>query len=145
MTNLDDDIYETAWITLARGHQAVLDKIENALKSAELPPLGWYDVLLELSRSEGEGVRAFELESRLLLPQYGLSRLLDRIEKAGFLERQVCKSDRRGKHLYITRSGEAIRKKMWPVYQKAIMDIFEKKISRTEAVKFIQTLSKLRV
>jgi DNA-binding MarR family transcriptional regulator len=107
--------------------------------------LSWYDVLLELSRDETAGMRALELESKLLLPQYGLSRLLDRIEKAGYIERQVCKADRRGKVLYITQSGEDIRQRMWPVYQKAILDILGKKLSKKEAEQFVLTLSKLRV
>ena len=145
MTVLNDEIYEAAWVSLARGHQGVLGRIETALQSADLPPLGWYDVLLELSRSRETGVRAFELECRLLLPQYGLSRLLDRIEKAGYIERRVCKDDRRGKLLFITQSGEDIRQRMWPVYQKAILDILGKKLSKKEAEQFVLTLSKLRV
>lgn len=145
MTDLNDEIYEAAWVSLVRGHQGVLGRIETALQSADLPPLSWYDVLLELSRSRETGVRAFELESRLLLPQYGLSRLLDRIEKAGYIERRVCEDDRRGKLLFITQSGEDIRQRMWPIYQKAILDILGKKLSKKEAEQFVLTLSKLRV
>ncbi len=145
MTDSVDKIYEKAWVGLTRGHQAILVKIEGALRQADLPSLSWYDVLLELSRDEAAGMRALELESRLLLPQYGLSRLLDRIEKAGYIERQVCKADRRGKVLYITQSGEDIRQRMWPVYQKAILDILGKKLSKKEAEQFVLTLSKLRV
>ncbi len=145
MTDSVDKIYEKAWVGLTRGHQAILVKIEGALRQADLPSLSWYDVLLELSRDETAGMRALELESKLLLPQYGLSRLLDRIEKAGYIERQVCKADRRGKVLYITQSGEDIRQRMWPVYQKAILDILGKKLSKKEAEQFVLTLSKLRV
>ncbi len=145
MTDSVDKIYEKAWVGLTRGHQAILVKIEGALRQADLPSLSWYDVLLELSRDETAGMRALELESKLLLPQYGLSRLLDRIEKAGYIERQVCKADRRGKVLYITQSGEDIRQRMWPIYQKAILDILGKKLSKKEAEQFVLTLSKLRV
>jgi DNA-binding MarR family transcriptional regulator len=144
MTDSVDKIYEKAWVGLTRGHQAILVKIEGALRQADLPSLSWYDVLLELSRDETAGMRALELESKLLLPQYGLSRLLDRIEKAGYIERQVCKADRRGKVLYITQSGEDIRQRMWPVYQKAILDILGERLSKKEAEQFVHTLSKLR-
>lgn len=144
MTDSVDKIYEKAWVGLTRGHQAILVKIEGALRQADLPSLSWYDVLLELSRDETAGMRALELESKLLLPQYGLSRLLDRIEKAGYIERQVCKADRRGKVLYITQSGEEIRQRMWPVYQKSLLDILGERLSKKEAEQFVQTLSKLR-
>lgn len=108
------------WIRLARAHQAVLSSIEKALKTAGFPPLSWYDVLLELVRAEPEGLRAFELQKKLLLPQYGLSRLLAKIEDAGYLERVACDEDGRGQIVTITPSGRAMRQSMWAVYSVAI-------------------------
>src|SRR6266566_841845 len=68
-----------AWTRLIRAQQAALSAVEADLKTAGFPPLAWYDVLLELSRAEGEGLRPFALEQELLLAQYNLSRLLDRL------------------------------------------------------------------
>lgn len=144
MVEPDFELYEKAWVQLSSGHQLVLETIETALRLADLPPLSWYDVLLELSRVDDGGLRALELEGRLLLPQYGLSRLLDRIEKAGYIVRQVCKEDRRGKVLFITEAGDEIRRRMWPVYKKAIEDSIGGKLTKTEAAKFIQLLTKIR-
>ncbi|WP_172746240.1 MarR family transcriptional regulator, partial [Neorhizobium sp. T7_12] len=67
-----------AWVRLMRAQQLVLGAIEQDLKAADLPPLGWYDVLLELSRAEGGRLRPYEIEERTLLAQHNLSRLLDR-------------------------------------------------------------------
>ncbi len=64
-----------------RPQQAVLAAVEADLKAAGFPPLGWYDVLLELSRAADGGLRPFALEQELLLAQYNLSRLLDRLER----------------------------------------------------------------
>ncbi len=65
-------------------------------------------------------MRPFELERALLLAQYNLSRLIDRIERAGYVERRACEEDGRGQLIAITERGKAIRRKMWPVYAKAI-------------------------
>src|SRR5262245_21222144 len=78
------------WTRLIRAQQSTLSAVEADLKAAGFPPLGWYDVLLELSRTEGEGLRPFALEEKLLLAQYNLSRLLDRLEAAGHVERRSC-------------------------------------------------------
>ena len=71
----------TAWARLVRAEQTVLGRIEAALKAADLPPLSWYDVLLELGRAEDGRLRPLELERRTLLAQYNASRLIDRMEK----------------------------------------------------------------
>src|ERR1700682_2353535 len=96
-----------AWTRLIRAQQVALSAVEAELKAASFPPLAWYDVLLELSRVEGEGLRPFVLEQQLLLAQYNLSRLLDRLEKAGYVERAACPDDGRGLIVAITASGRA--------------------------------------
>lgn len=108
------------WARLTRAQQMALGAIERALKSAKLPPLAWYDALLELERAGEKGLRPYELEREMLLAQYNLSRLIDRIERAGYVERRPCDDDGRGQVVVITAAGREIRKRMWAVYQPAI-------------------------
>ena len=72
-----------AWARLQRASGNVLARVEARLKAAGFPPLGWYDVLLELSRAEDKTLRPVEIEKRMLLAQYNVSRLLDRLAAAG--------------------------------------------------------------
>ena len=71
----------TAWARLIRAEQALLARIEGELKAAGFPPLAWYDVLLELGRTENGRLRPVELERHTLLAQYNASRLIDRMEE----------------------------------------------------------------
>src|SRR3954463_14379525 len=91
-----------AWARLVRVSGALLDAVEAELKTAGFPALSWYDALLELDRAPEGRLRPFELERHMLLPQYSTSRLVDRLEKAGFVERLGCPDDRRGRHVSIT-------------------------------------------
>ena len=109
-----------AWARLMTAQQLALSAIERDLKTAGLPPLVWYDVLLELDRAPAAGLRPFELERTMLLAQYNLSRLVDRIERAGYVERRACEEDARGHRIAITERGRALRRRMWPVYARAI-------------------------
>jgi DNA-binding MarR family transcriptional regulator len=109
-----------AWARLTKAQRMALAAIERALKSAKLPPLAWYDALLELERAGDKGLRPYELEREMLLAQYNLSRLLDRIEQAGYVERRPCDDDGRGHVIVITAAGKETRKCMWAVYQPAI-------------------------
>ena len=110
----------TAWARLIRARQLVVAAVEKDVKASGLPPLEWYDVLLELSRAPEEGLRPFELEERLLLAQYNLSRLVDRLHQAGLVEKRACPNDRRGFGLVITQAGRELRRRTWPAYAAAI-------------------------
>ena len=124
---------ETVWVRLVRAHHLALSRIEADLKKAGLPPLGWYDALLELERAGDCGLRPYELEQQMLLPQYGLSRLLQRLELAGYVTRWRCEEDGRGQVVSITDQGRGVRGRMWPVYAAALQDIFSKKLDDQQA------------
>ena len=121
------------WARLMRAQQLALASVERELKAAGLPSLVWYDVLLEVERAGGEGLRPFELERAMLLAQYNLSRLIDRMERAGLVERRACEDDGRGQLVAITEHGKAIRLKMWPVYAQAIEATVVKRLSAKQA------------
>jgi DNA-binding MarR family transcriptional regulator len=109
-----------AWIALVRAQQKVLGAVEADLKAAGFPPLAWYDILLELRRAQPEGLRPMDFEPRLLLAQHNVSRLLDRLEKAGLIRREAHERDGRGQQIHITDAGLDLQKRMWPVYGAAI-------------------------
>jgi DNA-binding MarR family transcriptional regulator len=132
-----------AWARLVRAQQAAMTTIETALKAAKLPPLSWYDALLELERAGEEGLRPFELEREMLLPQYSLSRLVDRIEREGYLARSPCADDGRGQVIVITKAGRDLRRRMWPIYAAAIQQAIAAHISDDEAVVLDKLLGKL--
>jgi DNA-binding MarR family transcriptional regulator len=122
-----------AWARLLKAERLALARVEAALKQAELPPLAWYDVLIELERTGETGLRPFELECALLLAQYNLSRLLDRIEREGLIERAPCSQDGRGHVLRLSVRGRAMRKAMWPVYARAIEANVGSSLNKNEA------------
>ncbi len=137
------DITVTAWARLVRAHNQALSCVEKALKKNKLPPLVWYDVLLELERAGSEGLRPYELERELLLPQYGISRLIERIEKDGYLQRDVCEDDKRGQRLVITKAGMKLRQNMWLVYGSAIEEAVGRKLTSDQSKKLSELLAEL--
>ncbi len=143
MDDLVDEALVGAWIRLMSAQRTALGKIERALKDAGFPPLGWYGILWELDRGGEAGLRPYELERRMLLAQYNLSRLLDRIEAAGYIERRAHEEDGRGQIVAITPEGRAMRRRMWPVYAGAIRGAIGSHLSTTEAAELDRLLSKL--
>jgi DNA-binding MarR family transcriptional regulator len=111
----------------------ILAAIEQDLKAADLPPLGWYDVLWELVRAEKGRLRPFEIEARTLLAQHNLSRLLDRMEEAGLVRREVFPEDGRGRWVLVTEAGRAMQKRIWLVYAASIQRHLADKLKDTDA------------
>jgi DNA-binding MarR family transcriptional regulator len=133
MSEKPDKTSIRAWARLLKAQQRAFGTVERALKAAGLPPLAWYDVLLETERAGKDGLRPFELERAMLLAQYNLSRLVDRLEASGYVERRDCADDGRGQLVAITEAGRALRRKMWPVYARAIEAAIGQHLSARQA------------
>ncbi len=133
----------TAWVRLMRVSRSLLSAVESDLKSKGFPPLSWYDALLELRRAGTTGLRPFELQDAMLLAQYNLSRLTDRLWQAGYVERRPCEADGRGQILIITPNGERLLRAMWPVYRSAIQRHFADNLGDKNAKKLGKILGEL--
>jgi DNA-binding MarR family transcriptional regulator len=132
-----------AWIALNRAQQTAVLRIERAFREAKLPPYAWYDVLWQLDRAGAAGLRPFEIERQRLIAQSNISRLIDRLEEQGHVERCPCEEDGRGQRVVITPAGREMRKRMWPVYARAIGEVIGRRVSEREAASLASLLTKL--
>ena len=124
---------EEAWRSFITAHAVVIEQIERELAGAGLPPLGWYDVLLELSVASDRRLRMHELARAVVLSRSGLTRLVDRLEKAGLWRREPDPGARRGSFAGLTDKGAAMRERMWPVYARGIAEHFGEHLNDEEA------------
>ena len=132
----------TAWARLLRAHARSFGHVETALKCAGLPPLSWYDVLLELERAK-KPLRLHALQAELLLAQYNLSRLVDRLEAEGLVRRVPDQADGRGQLVKLSAKGAQLRRRMWPVYARSIQDAVGERLDAGEARILAHLLAKL--
>jgi DNA-binding MarR family transcriptional regulator len=123
VVNMDEEQLAT-WRAFLQAHSSMLRRISADLNEAELPPLPWYDVLAALKDAPENRLRQVELAERVLLSNSGMSRLLDRIEKAGLVERVICPGDRRSFHIQLSDEGVEMLDRMWPVYARGIAEDF---------------------
>lgn len=70
-------------------------------------PLAWFEVLLQLRREPEGRLKMNEIAEAIVHSTGGTTRLIDRLEEAGLVERQLCPSDRRAIHVAITARGNA--------------------------------------
>ena len=70
-------------------------------------PHAWFEVLVRLSRSEQGQLTMGALAEQVTLTTGGVTRLVDRKEAAGLVERLPCRTDRRVSYAGITAAGRA--------------------------------------
>jgi DNA-binding MarR family transcriptional regulator len=94
-----------AWRGLLRVHAALSKELDAQLEAEHGLPLTSYEVLMYLSDAEGGRMRMHDLASSVLLSRSGLTRLVDRLERDGYLERCSCAHDARGAFAVLTPAG----------------------------------------
>jgi DNA-binding MarR family transcriptional regulator len=123
----------SAWQTIVRVQARVAARAEEALADAGLPPLVWHDVLRTLDEATC-GIRMFEVAEAIVMSRSGLTRLIDRLEEGGLVERRSCPSDRRGNFLAITDRGRDMLGRMWAVYEGVIREEFGGRVEDADAI-----------
>lgn len=123
---------KSAWPVLITAYRRLVDGMEAELAAAGLPELTWYDVLWTLERAPDRRLRLHELARDVVLSRSNITRLVDRLEEAGLIRRERSEEDRRGYFAVITSEGLATRRRMWPVYARAIETRFDRHLSTRE-------------
>jgi DNA-binding MarR family transcriptional regulator len=109
-----------AWRGLLRAHSALVHDLDLELREACDLSLHEYEVLLLLSEAPGQRLRMSDVASAVLLSQSGLTRLVDRLTRAGSVERTRCQEDRRGLHAELTEAGRARLEQARPTHRHGV-------------------------
>jgi DNA-binding MarR family transcriptional regulator len=134
-----------AWGALTRTHAAITGRLQEALTSAEFPPLPWYEVLATLSAAPDERLKMGDLAEALVITRGGLTKLVDRLIKAGLLERTFCETDRRVSYATLMPAGRDLLEEMRPVVVAELKVAFAAKLTSAEADALRDTLERVRV
>lgn len=93
---------------LLEAHARLTRVLDDELRASDGITLQTYEVLLRVSRSPEGRVAMSELAQVLALTNGGVTRLVDRLEGEGLVERRACPTDRRVVHLVLTRRGRSV-------------------------------------
>jgi len=121
-----------AWRAFVQTHAAVILRIERDLESRGLIPLVWYDVLVAISSAPGRRLRMRALADSLVLTRSGATRLVDKLEQAGLVRREIAPEDGRGAVATLTEQGLVALRRAWPVYARGINGLFLSRLSARE-------------
>lgn len=113
-----------AWKGMLIVHARMVEAVDEVLEREHGLPLNSYEVLLKLSDAPEQSLRMGTLADRLLLSRSGLTRLVDRLESRGLVERHSCDDDRRGSYARLTAAGAEAFAEAQPTNLRTIRDLF---------------------
>jgi len=106
-------------------------------------PLVWFEVLIRTVRSEEGRLTMSEVAAQTVHTSGGTTRLIDRIEEAGYVRRASCPSDRRTTYVEVTPAGEAKLEEATEIQLGHLETHLTSKLTDAERKILLQALTKL--
>jgi DNA-binding MarR family transcriptional regulator len=125
-----DEVEHRAWRGLLCTHASLAKRLDAELERSHGLPLTSFEVLHHLGGAPGARMRMRDLADSIHLSRSGLTRLVDRLERDGLLERCSCDHDARGAYACLTASGREQLTRAKSTYLSAVREHF---LSRFDA------------
>ncbi|MFL5954466.1 MAG: MarR family winged helix-turn-helix transcriptional regulator [Gaiellaceae bacterium] len=134
-----------AFVAYMRSHAAVTRELSAQLQREHGLTLNDYEVLLHLAHSEHGLMRRVDLAESVLLTASGITRLLDGLERSGFVCKETCSADARVSYAKLTEAGRSKLREASKTHLRDIDELFLGRYSEEERETLAELLSRLPV
>jgi DNA-binding MarR family transcriptional regulator len=121
-----------SWVSFLRAHSAITRQLNADLLNGHGLTLNDYEVLLLLSKAEGQRMRRVDLAQSVVLTASGITRLLDGLEHGGYVEKDTCASDARVSYAKLTTVGHEKLRAAAETHLSGIEELFTGRFSDEE-------------
>jgi DNA-binding MarR family transcriptional regulator len=132
-----------AWITFLRSHAAVTRELSARLENGHGLTLSDYDVLVQLYHAPERRLRRVDLARLVLLTASGVTRLLEGLERAGWVAKERCESDARVTYAVLTEAGVAKYEEARESHVADVEELFSSSFDRSERESLAELLGRL--
>jgi DNA-binding MarR family transcriptional regulator len=132
-----------SWVSFLRAHSAITRQLNADLMNEHGLTLNDYEVLLCLAREPNGMLRRVDLAQTVILTASGITRLLDGLERAGFVEKASCASDARVSYAKLTAAGRAKLHAAAVTHLAGIGELFLDRYSEAERETLAELLARL--
>ena len=132
-----------AFVALLQAHAIATRRLSGQLVDDHGLTINDYEVLLRLARAPERRMRRVDLAARVFLTPSGITRLLDGLERCGYVERLACPSDRRVAWAVLTDEGFAKVEEASRSHFAQIEELFGERLERDELATLTQLLGRM--
>ncbi|KGH48308.1 MarR family transcriptional regulator [Modestobacter caceresii] len=111
---------QRAWRAWLYSWMLLDDRLDRELTRETGISHAYYEILVQLSETEGRQLRMSQLAERCLSSRSRLSHAVSRLEERGWVRRQVCPEDGRGQLAVLTDEGFAALEGAAPVHVESV-------------------------
>jgi DNA-binding MarR family transcriptional regulator len=111
----------SVWAQLLRGHSGLTRELSAKLLEEHGLTINDFEVLLVLYRAEDRQMRRVDLADAVVLSPSGITRLLEGLQKQGYVEKRSCDTDARVSYAGLTDAGEAKLRRASDSHQRAAL------------------------
>jgi DNA-binding MarR family transcriptional regulator len=126
-----------------RAHHYLWSRLQRLAEEADAPDLLQSVVLTRLYRAPSRRAGMQELGEMLAMSPSGVCRLVDRMERAGYVTRERGIEDRRVIYTVLTDAGEQALRYTGDVYRAGYEELFLKRLSPSQLETMVDLLSAL--
>ncbi len=94
-----------SWLRFLRAHAAITRQLSARLEAQHGLTMNDYDVLVQLYFAPEQSMRRVDIARAVLLTASGITRLLDGLERGGWVEKKACSTDARVSYAALTEAG----------------------------------------
>jgi DNA-binding MarR family transcriptional regulator len=134
---------ETVFVRFLRAHAAVTRQLSARLEATHGLTLSDYDVLVQLYYAPERSLRRVDIARAVLLTASGITRLLDGLERAGWVEKRACASDARVSYAVLTDAGVEKFEAAQRSHRADIEELFASRFSLEERRHLAELLGRL--
>jgi len=132
-----------AWVNFLRAHSAVTRALNADLVQTHGLTINDYEVLLLLARAEERALRRVDLAESLVLTASGITRLLEGLERAGYVAKRRCESDARVTYAVLTDTGLEKLREASDIHLAGVRGLFEDRFTEDELEQLAELLARL--
>ena len=140
----EESVEVQAFVSFVRAHASVVRGLDRELVADHGLTINDYEVLLRLARAPDRMMRRVDLAQQVLLTPSGITRLLDGLQRCGFVEKAACDSDARVVYAKLTDAGRAKLKQATQDHVGSIRALFGERFSEPELRTLCDFLERLQ-
>ncbi len=144
-TQASEDRQFAAWIRLLRAHSALTRELDARLETAHGLSLRDFDVLVQLYHAPEHAMRRVDIARSVILSPSGITRLLEGLERVGWVTKHSCDTDARVTYAVLTEEGKKKFEAAQESHRADIEELFSSNFDADEHEQLAELLGRLRM
>jgi DNA-binding MarR family transcriptional regulator len=133
----------TAWMNLQQVNRVLEGVLEHRVREVAGLSLPEFEALFRLLIASGHPLQMSEIASQLINSPSGMTRIADRLERDGLIERETPADNRRVVLVKLTDKGRKVLNQADEAFREALRESFSSHLSESELAELRRLMRKL--